>query len=313
MRIVTHSEISTLFRCPRAHELSYIKMLTTRRPVEYLTESSACHDALEVFYKGGPVEEALARYDEIFDVARAKLGDGFLRAHEIRFLRMRALVLAYFDHYACNDARDWEFEETEFEFSLPVRNPDNLDEILPDVTFCGKMDGIWRQRSGRRIRHLVEHKFLGQFNPDKNTLSIDQQVSLYSLAAMETLGLSHPVILYNVAKKPTNVMRETEEPMDFLHRVHKSILQKPEKFFHRLPLYRDHGWIAEARRILWVGANMIVNGEPRYKFRNVGLHCNQLCRFLDICYDENPSTVNFLYEKKRKAHSELKISEAAPE
>jgi len=307
--IITHSEISTLFRCPKAHYFQYIRGLRPKRPVEFLTESIAGHDALECFYKTGDVGEAMKSYDAAFDDARDKLGDDFGRLHETRFQRMRALVIAYFDTFESKDKTEWEFEEVEYEFELPVRHPDNPEVVLEDARFCGKIDGIWRQKTGRRLRHIVEHKFLSQFDPNRNSLSIDQQVSLYSLAAIERFGVDTPVILYNVSKKPVNQMKQTEDPHEFFHRVRSSILEKPEKYFHRIPLYRDPSWIQEARKILWVGANMIKNGEPQYKFRNVGLHCTQLCRFGELCYDENPIMIDALFEKKPKLHGELNISE----
>lgn len=309
MRVVTHSEISSLFRCPRSHELSYIRRLTPKRPVEFLTESIACHDALEIFYGGGAVEDALRRYDQIFDDAKEKLGQDYRDTHEVRFQRMRALIVAYFDHYGEEDRRNWDFEEVEYEFELPIVNPANPHEELSGVKFCGKIDGIWREKEGRRIQHLVEHKFLSQFDVDRNTLSIDQQVSLYSLAAFMTFGIGYPITLYNVSKKPVNKMKANEEPQEFYERVLKSISEKPEKYFHRTRLCRSPRILNHARELLWVGANMIVNGEPRYKYRNVGMHCTYLCRFIDICMGDNPVMEEAMFDVRRKTHQELAVKE----
>ena len=66
-RIITTSEISTLFMCPRKHELQYVRRLVPRRRVIFLDESIAAHHAMEQFYKGASLEKSIGAFDRVYD------------------------------------------------------------------------------------------------------------------------------------------------------------------------------------------------------------------------------------------------------
>jgi hypothetical protein len=310
-RIVTYSELSCLFSCPRRHQFQYTRRLVPKRTKIYLDESIGAHHALENFYGGGSVETAIGEFDKIYDAHIAELESTNVNPADAieRFLRVRALLVMYFEINGQKDRENYTFDHVEEEFLVPVY--DLNGRPLEGVKFGGKMDGIWSGRTGRKIRQVVEHKFLSQFSDTNNTLMLDLQVTLYALAARTMFGVEVPVTLYNVSRKPQNEMREKESPEDFFNRVIDMIRKKPDSYFSRTPVTRGASDFAEAARLLYHGAMILTGRTPLpYIYRNVGMMCTMLCSYREPCLHETPRMIEDLYQVKKKLHPEISFEEA---
>ncbi len=302
-RLITFSEISTLFRCPKSWEFRYDRGLRPRRKSTALGESGMAHESFELFYKGASPEEALKLFD---DVDSDKLNESSVEAQQ-RFLRMKALLSVYFNTRGARDRQMYDFEHVEVEFSIPLTLPGICD--IPDVNFAGKIDGIWKDKK-TGVLQVVEHKFLAQFSESRNTLLMDLQVSLYAIAAREVFGVVVPLTLYNVCRKPMHRMKKTETSDEYYQRVLGEVSKDPEKYFVRIPVVRGSKDFSEAFQLLKYAAEMLRKDKPfPYLYRNVGLHCTMMCSYLDICMDESPGLIDHLFEVADKRHQELNQSE----
>jgi hypothetical protein len=310
-KIITYSEISCLSMCPRKHNFQYVRCLSPKSRSIFLDESTAAHEALECFYKGGTSEDAIDAFDEVYDRhinMLEDLGRGTKEAIE-RFLRIRALTVAYFDHVGEKDRTMYDFSHVEQEFNVPVFDPKGNE--VEGVRFCGKMDGIWTQKMGRKLKNVVEHKFFSSFDETRNTLMLDLQVTLYAMVAQTMFGVEVPITLYNVARKPANTMRAKESHDDFYYRVlNDHVLKNPDSYFSRVPVTRGRRHFQEARKFLYHGAMILTGRTPLpYVWRNIGQHCLFLCSYRHICLEETPRTIMDLFEVREKVHPELSIEE----
>jgi hypothetical protein len=111
---------------------------------------------------------------------------------------------------------------SEVPFELPLRNPDT-GGITSNFKVAGIIDKIVELPDGRTA--IMEHKSIGEdLGPDSDywkRLRIDQQISLYFLAACE-VGHKVQTVLYDVARKPLIRPKKLtqRETMDFLTGSH---------------------------------------------------------------------------------------------
>lgn len=315
-RLITYSELSSLFMCPKNHNFNYIQGLQPKRRRIPLDEGSAAHTAMQVYYDGGTVPQAIAGFDKIYDdhvAAMQKHGYAdYLPESVQKFLRTRALVTVYLETVGPQDRKKYTFDYVEREFQVPIIDPEGKE--VPGVKFAGKLDGIWRERTGRKLLMVVEHKFLASFDENSNTLMLDPQVTLYALAAKIAFGVEIPITLYNVCRKPQNKKSGKESDDEFFYRVLEAIKDPKTKrdYFKRVPITRGPQDFKIARELLYYGSQIITGKMPLpYLYRNVGDHCLWKCAFRPPCGDEgNQRLIDGLYEKKPKRHPELEAEEA---
>lgn len=299
MRLITYSELRTLFQCPMQHNFRYVRGLRPKKKSTALGESSKAHDAVEIFYKGGTPEEAIKVFD---DVDSDVLLDSRPEAQQ-KFMRMKALLTVYFETRGSWDRDEFTFKHVEEEFNIPIDFP-GIGKV-DGVRFAGKIDGIWKSK-GRNLLQVVEHKFLAQFSETRNTLMMDLQVSLYAVAAKEVFGVNVPITLYNVVKKPAHRLKHNETLEDFYERVLGEVRKDTAKYFIRLPVTRGKREFEEAKRVLVHGARILSGETPLpYVYRNVGMMCTMGCSYLDICMDESPGLVDHLFDVTEDRHQEL--------
>lgn len=311
MRLITNSEIASLFRCPKNHEFSFVQRLQPKRKRIYFDEGTAAHNAMQVIYSGGTIQAAIDAFDKVYDhhiVGLEKYPEDKEKAIT-KFLGTRALVTVYLEKVAPVDMKNYDTKYVEKEFSVPIIDPDG--KPMPDVMFAGKMDGIWTERTGHKASMVVEHKFYSSFNENENTLYLDQQVTLYALAAALAFGITVPVTLYNVARKPRNERQKDETHDEFFYRIYENISEEPKKYFSRVPVTRGPNHFRVAQEILYNAAMVITGKKPLpYIYRNVGDHCLWLCPFKVPCLDPDPRFIEQFFEKKPKLHPELDMVEA---
>lgn len=312
MRLITNSEIKSLFMCPRNHHLGFTRGLQPKRKKIYFDEGTAGHSAFERFYSGGTVEQSIAEFDKVYDSYMQSIS-GFPEDHEksiVKFLRLRALVVAYLETVGPEDMKKYDTSHVEEEFVVPILDMEG--NAIPDVMLAGKLDGIWTEREGYKVSMVAEHKFLSSFSETDNTLYLDQQVTIYALASAIKFGIKVPVTLYNVCVKPRNEKQKSETPDEFFYRIYE-LVSDPENrsnYFKRIPVTRGPQHFRIAHEIVYNAALIITGKKPLpYLNRNFGDHCLWLCPFKSICLEEDPRVLEQMFEKKPKAHPELETKE----
>jgi hypothetical protein len=302
-----------LFQCPRQHHLSFEQGLQPKKKKIYFDEGTAAHNAMQTIYSGGTVDEAIASFDKVYEGHIAGLEKYPAEKDKAisKFLATRALVLVYLETIVPDDMKKYDTSHVEEEFTVPILDMDG--KAIPDVMFAGKMDGIWTEREGSKASMVVEHKFYASFNEVENTLYLDQQVTLYALAAALAFGIKVPVTLYNVARKPRNERQKDESPDEFFYRIYELVSDPKNRksYFSRVPITRGYQHFRVAHEILFNAAMIITGKAPLpYTYRNVGDHCLWLCPFKSICLEQDPRTTEQMFEKKPKLHPELEIVES---
>ncbi len=199
--LLTHSRTSCAKTCLRKHYYAYelgVRPAGESRP---LRMGSAVHLGLEHYAthcdQKVAIETAVASYDTLPDWANTpELIDEWIIERE----KVARLLSGYFWYW--NQQR-FEIIANEQEFRLPIRNP-QTGGITPNFELGGKIDKIIRLPDGRLA--VMEHKTcsdpLDAESDYWRRLRIDQQISLYMLAARER-GYAVETVLYDVIRKPS--------------------------------------------------------------------------------------------------------------
>lgn len=200
--LLTNSRMASLKSCPKKHWFSYELALRPDRVGEPLRMGSAFHLGLEVIGKGGTLGEAVEavrlNYSDVPEWAMQQpdgLTDWMTECEKVTRL-------------VCGHAWRWgtdpmEVVQTEQVFDLPLRNPET-GATTPVFRLAGKLDKIVRLADGRLA--VQEYKTcsedLSQDGDYWRHLRIDQQISLYMLAARE-LGFDVQTVIFDVSRKPS--------------------------------------------------------------------------------------------------------------
>lgn len=199
--LLTHSRTSCAKTCLRKHYYQYelgVRVAFESRP---LRMGSAVHLGLELYADSGNQETAIAAavggYDELPVWANTQeLIDEWIIERE----KVARLLSGYFWYW---QNQRFEIVSNEQQFRLPIRNP-QTGGTTPNWELGGKIDKIVRLEDGRLA--VMEHKTCSDpLEPESDywkRLRIDQQISLYMLAARE-LGHDVQTVLYDVIRKPS--------------------------------------------------------------------------------------------------------------
>lgn len=201
--LLTHSRTTCFKNCRRRHYFRY--ELGVRR--EYgsapLRIGSAVHEALDVRAQGKTDDEAIEAAAKLYDESPVWIKteqdqyDWYVEREKA--LRM---VAAYFWYWA-EDPTD--YVATEQSFALPLVNPET-GRASTRYRLAGQVDKIARLADGRLA--VMEHKTTSDPIQDADSdywrrLRIDQQISLYMIAALD-LGHDVATVVYDVIKKPAS-------------------------------------------------------------------------------------------------------------
>jgi len=311
--ILTHSRLSCFRSCPRRHQLRYEFGIAPEEESEALRIGTAYHAALEA-----------ADLDIDPEAAVAALGT--LDAYEA------ALVAAMFTVHRERWAGDTlEVVATELEFNLPLRNPET-GAATPIFRFAGKIDRIYRLPDGRLA--IQDYKTTtDDLTPGSDywlRLSLDQQMSLYVIAARE-LGHDVQTILYDVTLRPllrpyrktpddkiqlkkdgtpyANTRMQDETPFEFTVRVAEAMRADPARYFARHEIARLDQDLDETRAEVWQQQLLIREMQRTGKwFRNPGACVSPYrCSYLPICDNKQvgPNCVPSGFRLLPDAHPEL--------
>lgn len=307
-QLLTNSRMSAFRKCPKLHQLRYEVGLAPEEESIALRIGTAYHAALEAIDIGADPWSAIT--------ARGDLG-----AHDAAMVA--AMVTVHQERYA---GQTLEVVATELSFELPLRNP--ATRAASKVwRIAGKIDRLYRLPDGRLC--LKDNKTTTEdMTPGSDywlRLSIDQQMSIYALAARE-LGHDVQTIVYDVAARPMQKpyratpveerkyttkaskladgterpagslyagQRLTDEtPEEFAARVAEALRADPAKHFVRHEIARTDGDLDEILHEVWSQQLAIREMQRSGRwFRNPQACASPYrCPYLSVC-KKDPQTL----------------------
>ena len=200
-RLLTHSRMASAKTCLRKHYFEYELGVRRDRSSQPLRMGAAFHVGLDALGRGDTVEESAETAIESYAVTpdwcitKEEIDDWLVEAETVR-----QLIHGYAWRWA-DDAI--QCIATEQCFELPLVNPET-GAASRTFVLAGKIDKIIRLPDDRLA--ILEHKTCGKdLSPESDywkRLRLDQQISLYMLAARE-LGYDVATVLYDVVRKPS--------------------------------------------------------------------------------------------------------------
>jgi hypothetical protein len=213
--LLTATRIGTLQRCPRAHYWRFEVGLQTLTTGEALRFGSAWHQAMEARAKGADCQFALV----------AGIG-GRSQVDELAVATLSGLLDGYYHQYTDT----WSIAP-EIEFAYPLRRGRGA------MWAAGKIDGITDLA-------LIEHKTTSSdISPGSDywlRLRGNFQILQYVEGARR-LGYDPRCVIYDVVRKPSIRVRQTETVEQFGDRLAVDCKDRPEFYFARreVPILED--------------------------------------------------------------------------
>lgn len=211
--LLTQSRMACFRRCRREHQYRYELGIRPAGDTMPLRMGSSIHNAIDMRARWHPESNAI----ESIDLHYAKLIEEANSEQYAEDLRVECETCkALMDGYCVAWHQDWQTpaEDTngltpveciasELPFEMPIRNPET-GKATTSFIASGKIDRIVRLADGRLA--VKETKTTGMdTSPGSDywlKLGIDQQISLYMLAAQH-LGHKVETVLYDVIRKPS--------------------------------------------------------------------------------------------------------------
>lgn len=183
------STLNTYETCERKFQYRYLEGLGAGSTNQTLLLGTAFHKGLEWYYEDYPKANPLdylsslkRRYRELSDENKEIL---------------RGMLQAYGYYSRANDPElIKKVVATEYEFEVPVVGPDE-EEI--DHTLAGTVDLIIRNHDDEIV--VIDHKTRTRLEDDKDYLSIDNQVLLYTYVLSQEFGEIVDNFIYNTVLK----------------------------------------------------------------------------------------------------------------
>jgi len=196
IQTITNSRATAFKTCRRRHWYSYEMALRPEVDAKALRMGTAFHYALDALKQNGSEDQARAD----INLSYANCPD---YVDQLAWDYELYTILSLFNGYVWRWPAPWKSAASEQSFYLPIRNPQTSSRSLI-FQLGGKIDGIVELEDGRLA--VLEHKTTSEdLAPDSDywrRLQIDQQISIYVLAARE-LGYDVSTVLYDVIRKPT--------------------------------------------------------------------------------------------------------------
>jgi hypothetical protein len=329
-QLLTHSRLSCFRACPHRHQLRYEVGLVPDQDELALRVGTAYHAALDAADKGQDPEAAITAL-------------GTLDAHDAAMVA--AMFVVHRERWT-GDAL--EVVASELPFEVPLVNPET-GRPTPLWDLAGKIDRIYRLPDGRLA--IQDYKTTTEdLAPGSDfwlRLSLDQQMSLYLIAARE-LGHDVTTILYDVTARPllrplratpvedrkftqkasklkdgtvrpagslyANQREVDETPEEFAARVATAMRADPDSFFARHEIARLDSDLDETRAELWQQQLAIREMQRSGKWwRNPGACLSPYrCAYIPICKQQvNPACAPSGFRILADVHPELARPEQA--
>lgn len=283
---LTSTRLSSLRRCPRLHYYRYEMGLSRIRSATALRFGAAFHLGREHFNRNRDRDAAVAAAMAAYQIL-PQWADPVDWAVECE--TVKALLSGHLWRYG-ND--NIEFIAVEMSFEIPLVNPDT-GVASRKFTLAGKIDAIVRLADGRLA--VLEYKTAGEDIADGAEywlrLRCDGQISQYVLAA-RAMGHDVATVIYDVTRKPTIRLRQSETPEAYGQRLLDDIGERPDYYYQRREVPRLEDELASYRTELWQQAQGLIELRRRAvklddpsnaHFRNVGKMTCGYCEFADLC------------------------------
>ena len=311
---LTQSSVSVLQACKRKYKLRYIDNLESVTKPTYLAIGTAFHRAVEVFRKGGSLD----------DMKRAALAPYVDLSHD-DLVTLHAMVTAYHNKYGHEAA----YHEVEKEWRLDCGS----------YTLAGVVDAV------NPVHGRAEQPAGFRIYETKTTSKIDGayieglwsrlQTVLYQ-AALEQSGYIILSVVYDIVQKPTTKRRlatpadkrkyvkdkdtkqarlranqrdSDESDSEFLARLNKWYVDNPGAL-HREEIVNTPSHIAEvleemAAEAMFLAMYTGYNVWPKTRGSCFGKF-NTKCEFLSLCEATKPELIKENhYRVREKTHEEL--------
>lgn len=308
MEKLTHSRMACLKDCPRKHYWRYEARIRPREDSEALRIGSLLHEGLET----REIPEKPEYPEWVIGNEEAE------NKWDVTFAKVAGLLLGYFEYWEDDDC---EVLATELEFEMPIKNPETGGVAKTSIA-AGKIDKIVTlpKKMGGGIA-LMEHKSTSDsIAPDSDywlRLKLDQQISLYWIAAVEE-GYDIGTVLYDVIKKPgirpkqipvcpecdapyeankdgicvscgviygKKKDKRVESPDEYQARLVNDIRERPEFYFARKEIPRLRVDLEEFEVELWQQHRQLSDLRKFDRWYRNTSRCSApwRCEYLDVC------------------------------
>lgn len=219
--LITASRMACLLDCPRKHYWRYECGLRPDMDAMALRFGTAWHAAMEARWEKLPFSDA-------FKAGLATACD----FDEGTVATLSGLLAGYYERWAEDPVKEL---CAEVEFRSPLMNSRTFD-------VAGKIDGLGILHDGRLA--LVEHKTTSaDVGPDSDywlRLRSNPQINQYVLAAW-SLGWDVAAVIYDVTRKPSIRVKQSETPEQYADRLAADTQERPDFYFARreVPILED--------------------------------------------------------------------------
>jgi putative RecB family exonuclease len=246
------SSITTMTECPREFLFKYIQGRKPQDTGASLVFGSALHEALAYFYNALRQSQTEPTLAELCDVAVTALTTpretpiSFTRGETLESLKSSTVGLL--KAFLATGIRPDHILAVEHRFMLPLTNP-LTGQLLPE-SLLGTFD-LLIEYQGRVC--VLDHKSCARLDPDR-TRSPDLQMSLYSHAAKQLLGVSSVDLQYQflVKTKDPTVTTLPIARQDEAREERAALMQAASaSFWISTALSHDHPELVLPKRPSW--------------------------------------------------------------
>lgn len=303
---LTNSARSTFLNCRKKYEFSYVYGLASRRPSIPFLVGGLFHDALDRCYSSKfelDVDAEFARAQKRCEEASQAPG---LTAEEsdkiwIQAVTVKGLLSGYKKQWLAQDRQRWDVIEAEGSFDV---------EVPGGWRYRGKTDLVVRDKKTKAVK-LVEHKTTSRLDAGYVAkLPLDNQILGYIWAKnQEKLGIRE--VVYNVSRKPSIRLKQSETLDAFAKRLVDEYLLNTATYFYRETLVFDPADVDRFREELFSFAKEIDRAEREKFYYQNTTQCTQygVCPFMALCTNGVSDETLSMYRVKERAHEELPVDE----
>jgi len=299
---MTNSARSTFMNCRRKYQYSYVFGLAPRKPSIPFLVGGLFHDALDRCYSSKfklniDKEKAIAEKA----CEKASHAEGMTAEESDKIWIQSSIVTGMLEGYKKQwlkqDQAKWDVIEAEGQFDVELPN---------GWRYRGKTDLVVRDRKTKKVK-LVEHKTTSRLDAGYVAkLPLDNQILGYIWAKnQERLGIRE--VVYNVTRKPTIRLKQSETLEEFCRRLREEYTLNTATYFYREALTFDpkavDSFSDELKRFM---EEVDRCQDNNYFYQNT-TQCTQYgpCPFMKLCLDGVTDETLPLYRIKERAHEEL--------
>lgn len=304
---LTNSARSTFMNCRRKYQYSYVYGLATRRPSIPFLVGGLFHSALDRCYSNGfkldlDEEKCIAEKE----CEKASQAPGLTAEETDKIWTQSATVFGllsgYKKQWLAQDKARWDVVEAEGAFDVELPN---------GWRYRGKTDLVVKDKKTKAVK-LVEHKTTSRLDAGYVAkLPLDNQILGYIWAKnQEKLGIKE--VVYNVARKPTIRLKQSETLEAFAKRLVEEYLLNTTTYFYRETLVFNPDDVERFRRELFkFSAEIDRCEEEKFYYQNT-TQCTAygVCPFMALCTNGVNEETLPMYRVKERAHEELPAEEA---